>query len=430
MGVWRNAVVGFSQDPIVFNPGFDITRSASQTSFTTSDVQTLNVTATARQEMPYLDIIVRVAEDAYVNPTITSPTTTGKVIYLSDNHRELRIRTNNPVIDTSYTYIVKINVALKSGVTTVDYMPRVSGQWSDSPPTTRVGITSSFSHVEPGVGTWTWSATGNYSWDWHEGTSRGVNLTNYTKTGGTISGHVYESDGETGIANVQVNTVDAATLQSVVGTRTGNDGSYTLINLPPKSYLVQARPSNTGLPYADEYYDNTYSRLLATAVVVKALEDTPNINFSLEPGAIISGVVRTADSTPLAGASVGVVPYLSTRISSGSIGATVPTGQTEFQFQVASLNFHSDSYDWLVVAGARAQFKGTGTINGAGSYRFMLTAIDGNLLANGSGTDKFRIRIWSGDDASKGLVYDNQAGASDTTDPTTVIGGGSIVVHK
>src|SRR5207245_2656667 len=44
-------------------------------------------------------------------------------------------------------------------------------------------------------------------------------------------------------------------------------------------------------------------------------------------------------------------------------GANTPTGVTEFQFKVASLNFHSDTYEWLVVSGARAQFKGTGTIN-------------------------------------------------------------------
>jgi hypothetical protein len=40
-------------------------------------------------------------------------------------------------------------------------------------------------------------------------------------------------------------------------------------------------------------------------------------------------------------------------------------------------NFHSETYDWLVVAGARAQFKGTGTINGTGNYDFLLTAIEG-----------------------------------------------------
>jgi hypothetical protein len=58
-------------------------------------------------------------------------------------------------------------------------------------------------------------------------------------------------------------------------------------------------------------------------------------------------------------------------------GATVPTGKTEFQFNAANLNFHSDNYDWLVVSGSRAQYKGTGSINDSGSYKFLLTAIDG-----------------------------------------------------
>jgi hypothetical protein len=108
-------------------------------------------------------------------------------------------------------------------------------------------------------------------------------------------------------------------------------------------------------------------------------------------------------------------------------GASVPTGQTEFQFKVANLNFHISSYDWLVVAGARAQYKGTGTINGSGNYAFMLTAIDGQINGGG-GQDKFRIRIW--DKGSGGLVYDNQLNAPDSADPTTVLGGGSIVIHK
>ncbi len=108
-------------------------------------------------------------------------------------------------------------------------------------------------------------------------------------------------------------------------------------------------------------------------------------------------------------------------------GATVPTGNTEFQFKAGNLNFHSTSYEWMVIAGARAQYKGAGTINGAGDYRFMLTAIDGQE-PGGGGTDKFRIRIWN--NAGGGLVYDNQLNAPDSADPTTVLGGGSIVIHK
>ena len=107
-------------------------------------------------------------------------------------------------------------------------------------------------------------------------------------------------------------------------------------------------------------------------------------------------------------------------------GATVPTGETEFQFKAGNLNFRSTSYDWLVVAGAKAMYKGTGTINSAGEYGFMLTAIDG-AIKGGGGTDKFRIKIW--EKATEALVYDNQLNAPDTDEPTTVISGGSIVIH-
>ncbi len=101
-------------------------------------------------------------------------------------------------------------------------------------------------------------------------------------------------------------------------------------------------------------------------------------------------------------------------------GSSVPTGKTEFQFHVAGFTFSSASYDWLVVSGCRAQYKGEGTINGAGQYKFMLTCTDGL-------PDRIRIKIW---DASEGVVYDNQLDAADTTAPATAISGGNIVVHR
>ena len=59
-------------------------------------------------------------------------------------------------------------------------------------------------------------------------------------------------------------------------------------------------------------------------------------------------------------------------------GKNTPDGNTEFQFRAADMNFHSTSYDWLVVSrgGSNAQFKGSGTINGSGDYRFMIWASD------------------------------------------------------
>jgi len=102
-------------------------------------------------------------------------------------------------------------------------------------------------------------------------------------------------------------------------------------------------------------------------------------------------------------------------------GATIPTGNTAFEFDLAGMAFASQSYDWLVVnqAATNAQFKGTGLINGAldpngNAYKFMLWAGD-------SSPDTFRIRIWWEDAAGEHVVYDN--------DIALTIGGGNIVVH-
>jgi hypothetical protein len=108
-------------------------------------------------------------------------------------------------------------------------------------------------------------------------------------------------------------------------------------------------------------------------------------------------------------------------------GANTPDGNTEFQFKAGDLNFKSKSYDWLVVAGRSAKYKGIGTINGGGDYAFMLTAIDGDLQGGG-GVDRFRIKIW--DKATGRIVYDNQLGADDTLEASTALGSGSIVIHK
>jgi hypothetical protein len=102
-------------------------------------------------------------------------------------------------------------------------------------------------------------------------------------------------------------------------------------------------------------------------------------------------------------------------------------GETEFQFKAGDLNVHSTSYDWLVVSGAKAQFKGSGQINGAGNFGFLITSTDGQM-PGGGGKDKFRIKIT--DKLSGATVYDNQMGAADTASAVCVLGGGSIVIQS
>jgi len=113
------------------------------------------------------------------------------------------------------------------------------------------------------------------------------------------------------------------------------------------------------------------------------------------------------------------------KIVKGAQGA--PTGSTSFRFQAADFVFESTSYDWLVVAGSKAQFKGSGSINDAGDYAFMLTAVDG-MITGGGGIDKFRIKIWN--KATAAVIYDNQLGGSDAATPVTALGGGNISIKK
>lgn len=108
-------------------------------------------------------------------------------------------------------------------------------------------------------------------------------------------------------------------------------------------------------------------------------------------------------------------------------GASIPTGDTQFRFQVAQFRFSSNDYDWLVVAGPQAKYKGTGTVNGSGNYGFQLSATDGTINGGG-GVDKFRIKIWDKDNNDE-VVYDNELGSENNDNPTTAIQGGNIVIH-
>lgn len=101
-------------------------------------------------------------------------------------------------------------------------------------------------------------------------------------------------------------------------------------------------------------------------------------------------------------------------------GQSNPEGNTEFQFHAASLNFHSHTYEWLVIAGPLAMYKGTGTINGEGNYGFLITARDGQIKGGGR-IDTFRIKIWDKENGDQ-IVFDNNG--------DTALGGGQITIHK
>ena len=107
--------------------------------------------------------------------------------------------------------------------------------------------------------------------------------------------------------------------------------------------------------------------------------------------------------------------------------STIPTGETQFHLNAAGFKFDSDSYEWLVISGAKARYRGTGSVAGVAGYGFELTAWDGQI-SGGGGVDRFRIKVWQGSPGN--VIYDNERGSPDGVDPVTALQGGSIVVHK
>lgn len=112
-------------------------------------------------------------------------------------------------------------------------------------------------------------------------------------------------------------------------------------------------------------------------------------------------------------------------ISKYQKGASIPQGTTSFRFNAADFVFASTSYEWLVVSGAKATYKGRGTVNGAGDYGFLLSTVDGDSQAV-PGPDRLRLKVW--DRAAGTVIYDNQLGAADDAPAATTIAAGAITV--
>lgn len=107
-------------------------------------------------------------------------------------------------------------------------------------------------------------------------------------------------------------------------------------------------------------------------------------------------------------------------------GASVPTGFTRFVFLTGGMDFESTSFEWMVILGSRAQYRGYGVVNGNRQCRFILTAIDGRTLPDKK--DRLRLKIWD----ESGVIYDNQidSGDNDPLAPSTIIALGSINIHS
>jgi hypothetical protein len=411
-----------------------------------------NVTAIGMDLIGYFAVSCQIdifgANGQQLGTTITAPCTNQGTFWgVSSDQVITRIRVFSP----SLGFEGVDNIAFGSGIQRLPPIANARGPYSGTEGTA-VTFDGGASATNPPGGVLT------YAWDFGDGTSNGTGVT---------GSHVY-ADNRLGGYTVTLTVTDAAGLTNAAS------APVIIANVAPTVEAITASlapvPINSlataGAAFTDpgildthtgvfDWGDGTSSPALVTesngsgsvsgghaytavGVYTVALTVTdkdggvgqsvfqflvvydPLAGFVTGGGWILSPPgAYTADQTLTGKATFGFV-------AAYQPGARVPSGNTEFQFHAAGFNFHSTSYDWLVVSGPKAQYKGSGTINGAGDFAFRLTAVDDAINGSG-GADKFRIKIW---DKGTGLaIYDNQLNAGDGANPTTVLGGGQILIH-
>ena len=207
-------------------------------------------------------------------------------------------------------------------------------------------------------------------------------------------------------------TTIAATVVEPRGFANGTvKGTYTFTT--PGVYRVSMKVTdNTG-----------FSTLTTTAGDLEAIV----VIYDPSGGYTIGGGWTLVSAGSLSG-DPGATGKLGFGFNSKYTNAKNPKGETEVNFKLGNLEFNALNYDYLVIAGNRAQFQGYGKLNGVPGYNFILTVVDGDMLG-GDGVDKFRLKIWN--KTTGAIVFDTQMGTSDAADPTIPIGAGSsIVIQK
>jgi hypothetical protein len=145
-----------------FTPGFDASRSFDETEFSAPGVQTLTITVTPRAKRGELVVRVRAEEDAYVTPVITSPTS-GDHHELSRDGHELTIY--GMPVEVGVPLVISVTIGVIPKVAEIEFMASVWVGWRETLDSGAV-LGSSVSRTDDALGTRTWTAEGEYSWQW------------------------------------------------------------------------------------------------------------------------------------------------------------------------------------------------------------------------------------------------------------------------
>ncbi|SHF80238.1 T9SS type A sorting domain-containing protein, partial [Flavisolibacter ginsengisoli] len=292
-------------------------------------------------------------------------------VITDDHHVQLRAERGNSTDGRIYTITVTANDgcnATSTAITTVTVAHNINSPVTGTP--FRIGSTVNFSGVF-------WDKPANkHTAAWLINDNISVKGT-VTEPSGTKNGKVTGSYkfGSTGIYRLQMNVTDQNKVTS-----------YANTNEDLEEIIVIYDP-NGGYAYGGG-------------------------NFASPKGALVSNPSATGKVTY--GFTVNYYK-----------GATLPKGQTQFNFNVGGFKYDAVNFDYLSVAGYKAVFKGSGKILGGQSgINFIMYVIDGAL--DGSGVDKVRLKIYNKNTSQ--VYYDNEPGKSDAADPVTKVGVNSQVV--
>jgi len=177
------ACVRFLSDPnpfpITFTPGFDASRIPDQTEFTEPGTQTLTISVTPLEQTvaENLCIVVSVPDgcgdlvDAVIQPPV------GVDFNLVPGGQLLWVYPSGLTVGEEWT--TTVTIAITPEVPGVDFMPTVGISWNWALASGNVegsSISRPAGYPGDGVGTWTWSATGegDLVWNWMEYITPGI----------------------------------------------------------------------------------------------------------------------------------------------------------------------------------------------------------------------------------------------------------------
>jgi len=169
---WDAFVIGQSQTKIA--PGFDASRSLDKTEFSVADTQTMTITVTPRDEqIDRVNIFVHTDEDASADAVVVSySSVNGGDISITEGGHRSGIHNIPAEVNIPLTVTVTLRVTPK--VPCVIYTPYTAiNPHHSSAAESGVTTGSSVSFTDE-VGTWTWTADGDYVWHWFGSGAAGV----------------------------------------------------------------------------------------------------------------------------------------------------------------------------------------------------------------------------------------------------------------